>query len=105
VYAEYNAKFKYLPRHTVGCVFLGSPFRGTQMKNIADISARFMVLAGSHRGIIKDLLCDMPTQQDKLQEFCLLEQSLSIPLCCFFELYRTDYGKRFGIPGLFKGMV
>lgn len=75
------------------------------MQSIADIAARFMVLAGSYRGIIKDLVCDLPTQQDKLQEFCKLERSLSIPISCFFEKYRTDYGRKFRLPGLFKGMV
>lgn len=75
------------------------------MQSIADIAARFMVLAGSYRGIVKDLVRDLPTQQDKLQDFCKLERSLSIPISCFFEKYRTDYGRKFGLPGLFKGMV
>ncbi|KAL7896792.1 hypothetical protein HDV63DRAFT_405326 [Trichoderma sp. SZMC 28014] len=24
---------------------------------------------------------------------------------CFFEQFKTDYGKRFGVPGIIKGMV
>ena len=75
------------------------------MQNIADVIAQFMVLAGSHRGIIKDLSIDNPSLTDRLQEFCRLRDTMSIPACCFFELYKTDYGRRFGIPGLFGGMV
>lgn len=75
------------------------------MQNIADRFAQSMVLAGSHRGIIKDLAFDNPTLRDRLQELCRLRDTMSIPAWCYFEFYRTDYGRRFGIPGLFRGMV
>jgi hypothetical protein len=29
---------------------------------------------------------------------------MSVPVVCFFELYETDYGKRFGIMGKMAGM-
>lgn len=75
------------------------------MHSMAKFAARFMSWAGSHRGILRDLGYDDQTLRDKLQEFCRLQQSMSIPVCCFFELYETDYGRRFGLPGLFRGMV
>jgi len=74
------------------------------MQNMADIAAQFMVLAGSDRGIIKDLAPDNATLRDKLHEFCRLRDMKPIT-CCFFELYKTDYGRKFRIPGLFRGMV
>jgi hypothetical protein len=61
--------------------------------------------AGSHRGIIKDLDYDNPALLDKLDGFCRLRTSLSIPVSCFFELYETDYGRRVGVGGVAKGMV
>jgi hypothetical protein len=75
------------------------------MQKFADTLAQTMVLAGSSRGIIKDLDYDNTTLADQLQEFCRLRDALSIPVCCFFELFKTDYGKRFGIPGMVRGMV
>ncbi|KAI1498085.1 hypothetical protein F5X99DRAFT_342248 [Biscogniauxia marginata] len=103
--ADADEKFKYLPRHTVGFVALGTPFRGTKMQSIADIIARFAVLAGSHQGIIRDLVYGDTILGDQLEALCRLRDTLSIPTCCFFELYMTDYGKRFGLPGYIKGMV
>jgi hypothetical protein len=88
----------------VGFVALGSPFRGTKMQGIADLAVQFMVLAGSHRGIITDLSFDNPHLRDRLQEFCQLQDMQQIT-CCFFETYSTDYGRRFRLPGLFRGMV
>ncbi|KAK3695688.1 hypothetical protein B0T22DRAFT_114601 [Podospora appendiculata] len=61
--------------------------------------------AGSHRGIIRELDFDEPASLDKLHFFCRLRNKLSTPVSCFSELYETDYGRRFGINGLAKGMV
>ncbi|KND91708.1 Kinesin light chain 1 [Tolypocladium ophioglossoides CBS 100239] len=105
LYAESREELRDLVRHTVGFVSLGTPFRGTKMQSIADFAAQFMVLAGSQRGIIRDLTFDNETLRDQLQEFCQLCKRLYMPTCCFFELYKTDYGKRYRLPGLFRGMV
>lgn len=75
------------------------------MQSIPDIIARFMVLANSHRGIIRDLAYGNDTLKDQLDALCQLKNTLSIPTCCFFELYATNYGKRFGCLGCLKGMV
>lgn len=75
------------------------------MQSIPDIIARFMVLANSHQGIIRDLVYGSDTLRDQLDALCQLINTLSIPTCCFFELYATDYGIRFGCPGYIKGMV
>lgn len=75
------------------------------MQSIPNIIARFMVLAGSHQGIIRDLVYGSDTLKDQLEALCRLEKALSMRSCCFFELYKTDYGKRFGLPGCIKGMV
>ncbi|KAJ6439025.1 Kinesin light chain [Purpureocillium lavendulum] len=105
LYAESREEFSDLVQNTVGFISLGSPFRGTKMQKMADIAAQLMTLVGSQRSIIRDLAFDHETLRDKLQEFCQLCQRLSIPASCFFELYKTDYGKRYWVPGVFRDMV
>ncbi|EXL45101.1 hypothetical protein FOCG_13864 [Fusarium oxysporum f. sp. radicis-lycopersici 26381] len=105
LFADREDEFRYLPRHTSGFIALGSPFRGTKMHGVANFVARLLFLVGSHRGVLEALGYDNQLLRDKLQEFCRLRESTSIPTCCFFEAYDTDYGRRFGLPGLFRGMV
>lgn len=105
LYAENRDTSRELVQNTVGFISLGSPFRGTKMQSMADFAAQIMVLTGSQRTIIRDLAFDNATLRDKLQEFCQLCKRLSMPTCCFFELYMTDYGKRFRVPGIFRGTV
>ena len=75
------------------------------MQNVADILARLMVFAGSHRGVIKDLAYDSKVLTDKLRDLCRLRDDMFLPIHCFFESYATDYGRRFGVNGLFREMV
>ena len=105
LYANFEDKFRYLAEVTVGLVFLGTPFRGTKWQPFADSVAQLMQPAGSHRGIIRELNYDDPGLLDILQSFCRLLNKLSTTVSCFSELYETDYGKRFGIRGVARGMV
>lgn len=75
------------------------------MQLLAIFGAYCMSLAGSDRGIIRDLVYDNGALKDRLHEFCLIRDRYSIPACCFFELYKTDYGRRFGLPGMVRGTV
>lgn len=75
------------------------------MLKTANLAAKFLSFAGSHRGILQDLKYDNQHLKDKLQKLCELQQSLRIPACFCFELYETDYGRRFRVPGLIRGMV
>jgi hypothetical protein len=105
LYAESEARFKWVPKVTAGLVFLGTPFRGTKLQFTADFFAKLMQPMGSHRGILKELDFDDAVLRDKTHNFCRLYVRLSIPVCCCFELYDTDYGRRFGVGGIAKGMV
>jgi hypothetical protein len=105
LYAASEDEYRSLPEVTAGLVFLGTPFRGTRWKFFADSAARLMQLPGSHRGIIRELDFDEPVLLDKLHFFCRLCNRLSTPVSCFSELYEIDYGRRFGIDGLAKGIV
>ncbi|KAK2589758.1 hypothetical protein QQS21_012564 [Conoideocrella luteorostrata] len=105
LYADSEREFTYLPNLVTGLVFLGSPFRGSEMQRYASFAARIMFLAGSHTGIIDDLGYDSPATTDKLHSFCRLRERMCIPVSCFFELYATNYGKRISIPLPFEGIV
>lgn len=63
------------------------------MYSIANIVALCLGLAGSHRGIIKDLWYNSVALQDKREELCKIQDVYSIPACCFFEAYKTDLGR------------
>ncbi|KAG7429090.1 Kinesin light chain [Fusarium oxysporum f. sp. raphani] len=105
LFADREEEYRYLPRRTFGFISLGSPFRGTRMHGMANFVASLLFIAGSHRGVLEALGYDNQLLRDKLQEFCRLRESTSMSTCCFFEAYDTDYGRRLGLPGLFRGMV
>ncbi|KAI1478702.1 TPR-like protein [Daldinia eschscholtzii] len=105
LYAEGEKTFQYIPRKTVGFVSLGTPFRGTRMWDIAKAIAKVMTPIGSFLGIIRDLGYDNSTLRDKVHAFVRLREKLSLPTCCFFEEFETNYGEKFRIPGLMKSMV
>ncbi len=104
LYSLWHRTYGDLAKNTVGFIALGSPFRGTKMQGLADRAAQLMVLAGSHKGILDELAFGNTTLRDKLHEFCQAQDLTSVTRC-FFELYKTDYGKRFKMPGAFQGMV
>jgi hypothetical protein len=60
---------------------------------------------GSDWGIIADLGYDNSTLRDEIDKFGALVKKLNMSTYCFFEQFKTDYGKRFGVPGIIKGMV
>ncbi|KAL7934294.1 peptidase C14 [Trichoderma chlorosporum] len=103
--AHEKDELKHLPENTVGFVSLGTPFRGTDMQPIAQLATWIMAPFHSHWGIIADLSYDNANLRDKMHTFGELVEKFNIPVHCFFELYKTDYGKRFGIPDVIKGMV
>lgn len=105
LFADDESDFRYLPRRTAGFVALGSPFSGTKMQSLANVAARLLSPVGSHRGVLDMLGYENPLLRDKLREFCRLLKTISIPIFCFFEAFDTDYGRRFGIPGIFRGTV
>ncbi|GKT92452.1 ankyrin domain protein [Colletotrichum tofieldiae] len=105
LYASDRKEYRYLSEATAGVILLGTPLRGTKWQLFVDSLAQLMGPAGSHRGITKDLEFDGLELQDRLHRFCRLRNTLSTPVSCFFELYDTDYGRRFGLSGVAKGMI
>ena len=90
--------FRYLATSTVGIAFLGTPHRGTQASKWGEIIARSgkALGLGSVDTILKDLCKDSETLTDLLYDFTLWLFRESVRTVCFFELYETDYGKRYG---------
>ncbi|EXM20360.1 hypothetical protein FOTG_11726 [Fusarium oxysporum f. sp. vasinfectum 25433] len=105
LYAEREDQFRYLPRCTDGFIALGSPFQGIRMPGVRNFVSRLMLLVDSLRGLLETFGYDDQILRNKLKEFCELQKSRSIPICCFFEAHDTDYGSRLGLPGLLHGMV
>ncbi|KAJ5733685.1 TPR-like protein [Penicillium malachiteum] len=105
LFADKSDDYDYLPKVTVGLIFLGSPFRGSKMQVYASIAAWSMIGAGSHGEILQDLTYDNSMLRDRLQYFCKIRERLAIPTSCFYELFKTDYGHKVGIRGYLKGMV
>ena len=94
-----GGNFQYLALSTVGIIFLGTPHRGTPAAKWGDIIAKSAKALGleSEDGILEDLRNDRVAVGDLLYEFTLWANRVSLKLVCFFEQYRTDYGKRFGM--------
>ncbi|KAI1132153.1 hypothetical protein F5Y10DRAFT_6263 [Nemania abortiva] len=99
LYADGTEELKDLPACTVGFVPLGTPFRGTNMQNLATKVAWLMAPVGSHDGIVRELEQDGKHLADKVHTFGQLRNRLNIPTTCFFELYNSDYGKKVGLAG------
>ncbi|KAK1244162.1 hypothetical protein MKX08_002300 [Trichoderma sp. CBMAI-0020] len=104
-YAHSHPKFKYLTDNTIGFISLGTPFQGTDMQPLAQLAARIMAPFDSDWGIIANLGYENTTLRDETHKFGDLVKKLNISTYCFFEQFKTDYGKRFGVPGIIKGMV
>lgn len=56
-------------------------------------------------GIVSNLAYDNEELAETMHEFSALVQSTPMPVVCFYELQKTKFGTRFGLPGLFQGLV
>jgi hypothetical protein len=105
LYAETEQSLKYLVELTVGLIFLGCPFKGSKIQQLASVVTQSLKVAGSDDGINGYLGYGSTVLLDKLDSFQrLLERNL-IPYCAFIEQRKTDYGNKIYIPGLIKDLV
>ena len=97
--------FQYLATSTVGIVFLGTPHRGTKASKWGE----WIAYTGKKLGletsdeILKDLHEDSVTLKYLLYNFTLWLFRMSVSTVCFFEMHKTDYGRKVG--GSWKEMV
>lgn len=100
-----NGDLKYLVDLTVGVVLLGCPLKGSSMAWLSRLIAWIMSPRGSHTGIIQQLGYGNSELRDTLISFQILAKSIWMPYFCFYEQLPTDYGTKFGISGLIRGLV
>ncbi|MCJ1312483.1 hypothetical protein MMC25_006157 [Agyrium rufum] len=101
LWADSEPEYQYFTQITVGCLFLGCPFIGSKMQIHVRIAAFFLSPLGSQIGIIEKISYENEDLFHKLTAFCHLIRRSSLPVSCFYEVYDTDYGKRFRIPWIF----
>ena len=84
----------------VGCVFLGTPFRGTKSQSKASTLAELAqtVGLGANSGLLRLLEEGSETLRDLLADFSSLAREANMQLFCFFEQHESDIAKL-----LFKG--
>jgi hypothetical protein len=105
LYSDSEPKFQYLVEVTVGLIFLGCPFKGSKIQEMASLVTNALQLAGSDSGIIRDLHYGDPVLLDKINGFQRLLERNTIPFCAFIERKETDYGKKIGLTGIWKELV
>lgn len=66
---------------------------------MANLVTRFLQVAGSDAGIIRDLTYGDPILLDKVDSFRRLLERNTIPYCGFIERKLTNYGKKAKLPG------
>ena len=76
----------------VGCIFLGTPFRGTKSQNKASLLADMAesVGLGSNSGLLKLLEQGSETLKDLLSDFSALAREVNMQLFCFFEQHESN---------------
>lgn len=109
--ATWDDEDKSLLTSTIGFMSLGTPFRGSRFQAVAMFIARLFGWAGSDVGIIQDIGYGDRHLQDEVNRFKnavrkLDENNQDIKIVHYFTEQRaTDYGKKWGIPWLFRDMV
>ena len=76
----------------VGCIFLGTPFRGTKSQNKATLLAEMAgtVGLGVNSGLVRVLEEGSETLKDLLSDFSALARESNMHLFCFFEQHASD---------------
>ena len=79
----------------VGCVFLGTPFRGTKSQTKASLLAEMAetVGLGMNSGLVKLLKEGSEALRDLLDDFVTVAKEANMRLFCFFEQHESDMMK------------
>ena len=76
----------------VGCIFLGTPFRGTKSQSKATLLAEMAetVGLGVNSGLLRILEEESDILKDLLSDFSTLARESNMQLFCFFEQHASD---------------
>ena len=79
----------------IGCVFLGTPFRGTKSQSKASVLAKLAehIGVGKNSGLLKLLEEDSEALRDLLHDFSTLASESHMLTSCFFEQHESDLVK------------
>ncbi|KAF1948344.1 ankyrin [Byssothecium circinans] len=90
-------RFPSIFPRVAGCVFLGTPFRGTASQAKAMALARMAELAGMglQSSLLKILERESPTLLELCDKFIALADDAKIRLFCFWELRQSDVASIF----------
>ena len=82
-------------RLVAGIIFLGTPHRGSNSQSKASVIASIAsaVSYGEHSSLLRVVEKDSEMLADLLHDFTRTVTTISIPLFCFFEQYKSDVGK------------
>ncbi|KAI9855289.1 MAG: hypothetical protein M1824_006216 [Vezdaea acicularis] len=94
--SQHDGPFLHLSMSTIGIVFLGTPHRGTEAAKWGELIATSGQLLGlgSETRILQDLRKDSLNLVDLLYSFTQWLFRFSVPIVCFFEKHKTDFGKK-----------
>ena len=91
----------------VGCIFLGTPFRGTKSQTKASLLAEMAqtVGLGMNSGLVKLLEEGSEVLRDLLDDFVALAMHHHLRLFCFFEQHESDMIRLISKSSLIKHKV
>lgn len=91
----------------VGCIFLGTPFRGTKSQTKASLLAEMAqtVGLGTNSGLVKLLEEGSEVLRDLLDDFVALAKEANMRLFCFFEQHESDMIRLISKSSLIKHKV
>lgn len=93
-----GSSYSFLRRATVGAVFLGTPFKGTDAHRKAQWLVAYGGLIGekTSAALIKDLDRNTGVLNNLIDEFALSANmdNYHLPISCFFETKPTNLSKK-----------
>ncbi|MCJ1312481.1 hypothetical protein MMC25_006155 [Agyrium rufum] len=101
IFANRRGELQYLTENTVGCIFLGTPFRGSRSTGFQFRQVSRMLQPTT----INNLTHDYEELTDTMHEFTSLVQNTPMSVVCFYEVLRTRFGTRFGIANPLKEWI
>lgn len=87
-----QTEYPNLITSVIGCIFLGTPFRGTKTQTKASLLAEMAqtVGLGVNSGLLTLLEDGSEMLKDLLSDFSALAREINIQLICFFEQHESD---------------
>jgi hypothetical protein len=105
-------EYRHILDATIGIVFLGTPFRGSNKLAMTGAQLRVLVAGAFGAEISTNVMLELDIENGMLQElveiFARLVSSKDhhIPVTCFFETRITDISKAIqNLPGWFRSVV